>query len=98
MGKKAQTNYSEEFKKEVVRMMQRREKSVEEISEEMGIHSRNLYRWRKAYEEKGEEAFPGKGYQSSAEEEIRKLRKELADTREERDILKKAISIFSRTK
>jgi transposase len=44
----------------------------------------------------GKEAFPGHGKMKASDEEVRRLRRELARTREERDILKKAIAFFAR--
>lgn len=48
-------------------------------------------------EEHGNEAFPGKGHQTPLEEENHRLKRELERVQQERDILKKAINIFSRT-
>ena len=50
---------------------------------------RALYHWSKQFAEEGEQAFPGSGHQSAQEEEIRRLKRELEITRQERDILKK---------
>jgi len=47
-------------------------------------------------EEHGEEAFPVKGHQTALEEENRRLKKALERVQQERDILKKVVSIFSR--
>ena len=98
MERKQPGNFSKEFKREVVELILRGEKTIPEIGRDLGINPRNLYRWRKAIEEDPQEAFPGKGYQKSADEELRQLKKALSDALEERDILKKAISIFSKTK
>ena len=46
-----------------------------------------LYRWRRRYREAGEQAFPGSGRQTEQEAELRRLRRELETTRQERDIL-----------
>jgi transposase len=45
----------------------------------------------------GDDAFPGSGHQTPQEEELRRLKRELEVTRQERDILKKAFIVFSRT-
>jgi transposase len=55
-----------------------------------------IHGWRKELSLHGEEAFPGKGHQTALEEENRRLKRELERVQQERDILKKAISIFSR--
>jgi transposase len=56
-----------------------------------------IRRWREALEQepKGSEAFPGKGHLPPEPEELRRLRRENDRLREEREILKKALAIFS---
>jgi len=90
--------YSEEFKKNAVGHSLTSEKSVEEVAQDLGIAHSNLRRWRAQYRKNGELAFPGNGKQklTPQEEEIRRLKKELYDVRQERDILKKALAIFSK--
>jgi transposase len=90
--------YSEEFKKNAVEHSMTSEKSVEEVAVDLGISHSNLRRWRAQHRKNGELAFPGNGKQklTPQEEEIRRLKKELYDVRQERDILKKALAIFSK--
>jgi transposase len=54
-----------------------------------------LATWVKGYKAEGKDAFPGKGNIKPSDAELVGLRKELAIVREERDILKKALGIFS---
>jgi len=58
-----------------------------------------LYRWRRELETKAETSFPGQGkvIYTSEQAEINRLKKELLDMQQERDILKKAVGIFSRS-
>jgi len=70
-------------------------KSGAVIAQELGISDGSLYTWRKQLSEQGEEAFQGKGHQTPTEGEFRQLRAEVERLRQERDILKKAIAIFS---
>ena len=88
--------YDKEFKFTVVELSLLRGK-VKEVAEEYGIDPQMLSSWRSQYKNHKEIAFPGNGkkMQTEAEKEISRLQKELADTRMERDILKKALSIFS---
>jgi len=89
-------NYSEEFKKDAVGHSLTSEKIVVEVAQDLGITHSNLNRWRTQYSKNGELAFPGNGREklTPQEEEIRRLKKELYDVRQERDILKKALAIF----
>ena len=88
--------YSREFKLEAVRLWQTTDKSGAEIERELGIGSGCLARWKQKYLSDGESAFPGHGRLPAEEDELRRLRRELAIAQQERDILKKAVAIFSR--
>jgi transposase len=88
--------YTKEFKIEAVRLSEESDVSVYAVAIELGIHPNSLYKWRQQYLSEGKEAFPGHGKMKASDEEVRRLRRELARTREERDILKKAIAFFAR--
>ena len=90
--------YSEEFKKDAVEHSLTSEKAVIEVAQDLGIAHSNLRRWRAQYGKNGKLAFPGNGKQrlTTQEEEIKRLKKELYDVRQERDILKKALAIFTK--
>lgn len=91
--------YTREFKVEAVRLLNTSGKSGHDIEADLGIGSGSIYRWRRQLEAEGTQgmrAFPGNG--RPRDEELARLRKELAEVREERDILRKAVAIFSRTK
>ena len=90
--------YSEEFKKDAVQHSLTSEKTVVEVAQDLGIAHSNLNRWRVQYRKNGELAFPGNGKQriTPQEEEIKRLKKELYDVRQERDILKKPLAIFTK--
>jgi transposase len=87
--------YDPEFKRQAVKLMQESGKSVNEIATDLGVTSKMLYRWRQACEQEGEQAFPGNGRLKPEDEYVRRLERELEIARQERDILKKAIAIFS---
>lgn len=89
--------YSEEFKKEAVELSFNSEKTCKEIAYDLGIDYNNLIRWRREFKNKGDLAFPGKGKQKLTPEQqkIKQLEAELRETKIERDILKKAVHIFS---
>jgi transposase len=95
MGK-IQKVYSKEFKEEAVRLAQTSGKPIAQIARELGISDSAIHGWRRELAQQGSEAFPGKGHQTALEEENRRLKRELERVQQERDILKKVVSIFSR--
>jgi transposase len=95
MGK-IQKVYPKEFKEEALRLVQTSGKPIAQIARELGISDSAIHNWRKELAEQGKEAFPGKGHQTALEEETRRLKREVERLQQERDILKKAVSIFSR--
>jgi len=97
MMKKARRQYSREFKQEAVQLLERSGKSVSELERELGIARGNLWRWKREFAADGENAFPGHGRLTPDEERLRQLERENEVLRQERDILKKAIAIFSQT-
>jgi len=86
--------YSKEFKLEAVRMLEAGDRTGQQIEVELGIGSGQVYKWRKELAASGQRAFPGNG--TARDEELVRLRKELARVSEERDILRKAVAIFSK--
>ena len=62
----------------------------------LGIHPNVLYRWRKEFLEDNEESFPGQGKMKASDEEVARLRREVAMLREDREILKKAAAFFAK--
>jgi len=94
---KKRRRFDKHFKMEVVRRSLESEITVKQLSEELGIGSNVIVRWRKEYLSTGHESFPGNGKEVLTEEqqEIHRLKRELSDARLETEILKKAIRIFS---
>ncbi len=90
--------YSEEFKREAVELSYNSGKTVDDMAHELGISRSVLNRWRREAKELGQQAFPGHGVQklTPLEEENLRLKRELAIVTEEREILKKAVTIFSK--
>jgi transposase len=93
---KEQRTFTREFKVEAVRLVQSSKKSQTQIARDLGIADSTLHHWCKQLASQGERAFPGSGHQTPQEEEMRQLKRENELLRQERDILKKAIGIFSR--
>jgi transposase len=87
--------FTREFKIETVRLLTGSDQPVSEVAEDLEIHPNTLYKWVRLYGENPEEAFPGKGKQAPDAAELSRLRRENQRLRMERDILKKAMAIFS---
>ena len=92
---KTRRTYTREFKLEAVRLRQTSGKSAAQIERELGIGGGCLSRWKREFAEEGENAFPGHGRLTPDQEHIRQLERENKILRQERDILKKAVAIFS---
>ena len=86
--------YDEEFKKTAIELVKTTGKSPRRIAKELGISDSALYSWIKAYEKTPQPEFPGSGNPSSEKKEIIELKKQLAEAREEAEILKKAMAFF----
>lgn len=93
---KEQRTFTKEFKMEAVHLAQTSGKSQAQIARDLGIADSTLHHWCKEFAKAGAAAFPGSGNPPVQEEELRRLKRELEVTRQERDILKKALAIFSR--
>jgi len=99
MDKKNYRSYPEAFKLEALGVLQKGDKSAGQIERELGITPGLLVKWRARYQavRQGRQAVHWEPSDlESAKAEIKRLRRELAETEEERDILKKAVNIFSR--
>jgi transposase len=95
--KKPRRFFDEQFKIDAVRLASESGKSVAEVARELGINRNVLDRWKRALGKKGTAAaFPGNGNLSADKKELEELRRELARVKEEREILKKAMAVFSR--
>jgi len=96
---KLRRKYTKEEKLEIVKLSLDSNEEIKELATRFDIHPGTIYNWRKSFFEHKDAAFPGKGNKTltDSEREIAALKKELRETQLERDILKKAVSIFSKT-
>jgi len=85
--------YKDEFKIEAVKQVTDNNYSIAETAKRLGIHPDSLRAWIKKYE--SPEAMAQNKTDQSAQAEIKRLKKELKRTSEERDILKKAAAYFA---
>jgi transposase len=86
--------FDKQFKIDAVNLLESSGKTATEMATDLGITCDLLSRWRRQMEDTEKKAFPGHG--NPRDEEIARLRKENAELRVERDILKKAMAIFSK--
>ena len=92
MGKNKK--YSTEFKQEVLAMVATGERTVSQIERDLDITLGLIYKWQQRYRVEENKLQPSA--ERAEQAEIRRLKRELEITRQERDILKKAIRVFSR--
>jgi transposase len=84
--------FDREFKISAVKMVTEGGHKGAEVARSLGIHQNQLYNWKQKFSDQGEKAFPGKGHLT----ELAALRRQLREVEMERDILKKAVGIFSK--
>jgi transposase len=87
-----QKNYTEEFKREAVRLAQQRG-NIAQTARDLGVSDTSILYWKKQLEEAPERPFPGQG--NPRDVELAQLQRELARVKEENEILKKAMGIFT---
>jgi transposase len=87
--------YTAEFKREAVALWQGSGRAAADIEDELGIAHGMLVKWKRQLLKQGEQAFPGHGRLPADQERIRLLQRENEILRQEREILKKAVAIFS---
>ena len=91
--------YTEEFKLEALRLLASSGKSAAQLERELGITDGMLLKWREKYQvsqsEEGQASLEPSDLEA-AKKEIKRLERELREVVEEREILKKAVNIFSR--
>jgi len=93
---KPRRQYDRAFKEGAVRLVIEGGQSVISTARDLGITENMLGRWKKEYLEDQEHAFPGKGRMKPEDEELFQLRRRVVELEQEREILKKALAIFSR--
>ncbi len=91
--KKTRKQYNKEFKLEALKLAE--EIGVPRACKDLGISDSAFYKWRKAAQTEGTDAFRGNGRLTERDEELRKLRQENKVLKQEREILKKAAIFFA---
>ena len=90
--------YSKQFKLDTIAAYEAGNKSMAQMERELGIAEGLLRRWRLELQQVGEqsEVFPGNGNLPDSEARIRQLERENAQLRQEKEILKKVLAIYSK--
>jgi len=92
--KRSKQDYSKEFKQSAVKMVVSSAKSTAQIARELGVKTTTLYSW--VNKEKDDEVTKEEVTKAELFDELKRLKKELADVKEQRDILKKATAYFAK--
>jgi transposase len=95
MSTKSKKQYSREYKLEVLALLRTSGKSKAQLERDLGLYPGQLNAWQRRLAQDGAQAFPGTGHQTANDAEMRRLRRENEILRQERDILKKALAIFT---
>ena len=88
--------FSREFKLEAIRLVKERGVSIVQAGRDLDVGENVLRRWIKEFSSEHGQAFPGQGQVRPEQQEIDRLRREVAKLKAERDILKKAAAYFAR--
>ena len=95
MARKRRTKHTREFKEEAVRLANVGDKSLSQVGRELGISGKTLWQWvRQAEIDAGK--GPPEALTTTEREELGRLRRQVAQLQEEREILKKATAFFAR--
>ncbi len=86
--------YSAEFKREAVQLAAMPDVTLREVAQDLGINEGLLGRWKRDLGARGEQAFVGQGH--ARDQELMRLRRELAKVKKERDFLAEAAAFFAR--
>jgi transposase len=89
-------SFSREFKLEAVKLVRERGVTITQAAKDLGIAQSVLGRWVRQFTADKFQAFPGRGQMKTDDAEVARLKRELAKTKAERDILKKAIAYFTK--
>ena len=100
MTKKLQRkSYNEAFRREAVRLSEQPGRNATEVARELGIHPGQIYNWRTQFNKLSKAQFTkteGTNFAKAESEEVRRLKKRIAELEQERDFLKKATVYFAK--
>lgn len=93
--KRRTRQYNEEFKLNAIKLYLESDNSFKVVAKELGMPHRTLGTWVENFKKDKNEDFTGEVNLHLSHKEIMELKQELRIAREERDILKKALGVFS---
>lgn len=99
MARKRTKAYPESFRREAVRLADLPDRTAVDVAKELGIHVGQIYNWRTQFSKLSKGQFKivdGVDYSKQESDELRRLKKENAQLRKERDFLKKATAYFAK--
>ena len=100
MTKKLQRkSHTEAFRREAVRLSEQPGRNATEVARELGIHPGQIYNWRTQFNKLSKRQFTvadGTNYAKAESDEVRRLKKRVAELEQERDFLKKATAYFAK--
>lgn len=99
MAKRKAKSYPESFRREAVRLADQPDRTAADVARELGIHVGQIYNWRTQFNKLSKGQFTvvdGTNYSREENAEIRRLKKEIAELKQERDFLKKATAYFAK--
>ena len=100
MAKKTHRQYTEAFRREAVKLADQPGRSATEVAQELGIHVGQIYNWRTQFNKLSKRQFTvaeGTNHAKAESEEVRRLKKRIAEIEQERDFQKKATAYFAKT-
>jgi transposase len=90
------SRYTPEFRREALELVRSSGRSVIEVARSLGISDGTLGNWVRAEREAQERAADPSALSESEREELRRLRREVAELRVDREVLRKAAAFFAR--
>jgi len=101
MARKKTKSYSEEYRRQAVSLADQPGKTAREVADDLGIHVNQIYNWRTQFNKLSKKQFrtlQGVDYSKEEAAEIKRLKHEVAQLKEENDLLKKVTAYFSNLK
>ncbi|MFV8784466.1 transposase [Microbulbifer sp. SA54] len=98
MGKKRTQAYTEEFRREAVKRAEKPGVTTASVARELGVSAQQIYNWRRQFNRLSEKQFnslDGVDYSKQESAEVRRLKRELHQARQEVEFLKKAAAYFA---